>query len=200
MRWRSAAICGTTLALIGAVAGVAAGALTPVPPRDHEPADDRLPVDMVPSFVEYCSPPDEGGAFLRQYVDRSWEIGRDAVVRVELSYTDPSTGSLVVDEAATAVANACLSKRRVVYDDIERFPTPAQVRVIQDWFWRWEAPCLTAHGMSLSSPEVEEMLEPRMLLWYLRIRPIGGDFEAELAARLACESIPAYLQNEGVGF
>ena len=200
MRWRSAVICGTTLALIGTVASLAVGVLTPVPPRDREPADDRLPVDMVPSFVEYCSPPDEGGAYLRQYVDRSWEIGRDAVVRVELSYADPSTGSLVVDAAATAVANACLSKRRVVFDDIERFPTPAQLLVIEDWFWRREAPCLTAHGMSLTSPEVEEMLEPRMLLWYLRIRPIGGDFEAELAARLACESIPAYLQNEGVGF
>jgi hypothetical protein len=197
MNWRFAVICGTPLALIGAAAALAIGVQPSSHPDSPDPGSSVLPADMVPLFVEHCSPPDEGGAYLRQYVQRSWSIDDDAVVHVQLSYLD-GAGRLVVDEAASATADDCLSERRVVDDDVDRYPNPAQLLVIRDWFWTSEAPCLSAHGMPLNSPDVEQMLHPRMILWYLR--PIGGDFESELAARLACAPLPPYLENAGVGF
>ena len=200
MRWRFAAVCGATLALIGGVAGVGLSAGLPSRQELQDRPPQTVPYDMVFSFVEYCTPQDHAGGYTRLDGLSSWSINSQGVVTISLVYLDEQTGDPVVDEAATAAANTCLSKRRVQRDVTERFPNPAQVLVIRDWFWRWEAPCLTAHGVSLRTPAIDEMLQSRMLSWYLRIRPLGADFETELAARRACDPLPRYLQDSGVGF
>lgn len=155
---------------------------------------------MVFSFVEYCTPPEQAGGFTRLDGLSTWSINTQGIVTINLVYLDEASGAPVVDEVATAVANVCLSKRQIERSTVKRFPNAAQVLVIRDWFWRWEAPCLTAHGVSLDTPAVTEMVQSRMLSWYLRIRPLDANFETELAARHACHPLPRYLEEAGVGF
>jgi hypothetical protein len=176
--------------------------VTARPARPAEAASEQfLPADMVRQFVAYCTPPDRVGGYTREDGLSSWWIGEDALVHIELSYVDSATNATTVDEVATAVATVCLQKRHVQLDRADRFPTPAQMLVIREWFWRWEAPCLSAHGISLGdvSDDDDEVLSPAVT-WYLRTRPLADNFERELAARLACEPMPPYLQNAGVGF
>lgn len=200
MRWRFAVVCGASLALVGGVFAVATAAGGSQSTPAHERPPQTVPYDMVFSFVEYCTPPDRAGGYTRLDGLSSWAINSEGTVTINLVYLDQKSGAPVVDEVATAVANVCLSKRRIQRDVSDRFPNQAQVLVIRDWFWRWEAPCLTAHGVSLRTPAINEMLESRMLSWYLRIRPLDADFETELAARRACRPLPPYLEDAGIGF
>lgn len=199
MKWRFAAICGASLALIGGAVALAASFGRPESPAAPERPPQTVPYDMIFSFVEYCTP-DHAEDYSRLDGLSSWAINSEGLVTINLVYLDDTTGAPVVDDAATAVANECLSKRRIERQAANRFPNQAQVLLIRDWFWRWEAPCLTAHGVSLRTPAIDEMIETRMLEWYLRIRPLDADFETELAARSACQPLPPYLVTAGIGF
>jgi hypothetical protein len=80
--------------------------------------------------------------------------------------------------------------------------------VLYEWSLAWQQPCLAARGIETEVPPLRDFLDEQTIPWYLLQqyiwddpeRPATEDFDALLAARLACPPMPDSLEASGVGW
>ena len=173
------------------------------PTATAEPAR-RIPSDIAWSFIVQCLnllTVQEQNSDAQLY--RS-SVTPDGTVTVDLGTpTEPDqygNSDYIPNPPASATVNKCLAEDRVEVRDSWREPTAGERLLLYDWVHRWEAPCLTAHGMATTLPHFTEFVDDELYPWYL-VNPSGRlRFDELLEVRTACEPIPPFLRAAGVGW
>jgi hypothetical protein len=189
------AICMTGVGI--AVAGTA-------PRADPIPIEEAIiPDDLVWEWIMHCGRQTGSGSddLATQYT--IYPEGRlDVLVG---SFTDD--GTMVPDYELSAAINECVGTRRVAESSaMWREASRAERLALYGWALDRQQPCLAARGIDTRLPPLGDFLDEQSVPWYLLQQYIWRDpenpvedFDAILAARLACPPRPAYLAARGVG-
>ncbi len=197
-------------AVVGICASVLGFAVVTASPSEATAVDvdgtTPVPEDMAWTWLQFC----EQNADVELGSAMAW-ISTDADGALDVQYgTMDDEGTLDIDTELTEVIGSCTEQRKVLVDPDRpsRLATTAERLAIYDWAVRWQQPCLAAHGYEVGIQPPSAFVDETTVPWYLIDQYIwtgtdglaGLDFDALLAARLACPPVPARLAAQGVGW
>jgi hypothetical protein len=196
MRRRIAVLAASGIVALG-VGSVAVALLGLRPSPETADLDAPIPQDVMWVWITSCVNPG-GGPTESVLIDLA--LDDDGVLTVELGEMT-ADGDGVVDAELTADANSCLSARSVDISQV-RPASPAERALIYEWTRRWQAPCLAARGFGVTVQPRRDFLDPNDAPWYLlnSFDTSFLDLNTLLEARFACSPMPAFLEQQGVGW